>query len=211
MPLDQLYIDIGASTKTSAEQAVKLGAQVTFAGEGVAAFGNGYLTGKAMETRAACAMLAQLLCEDWEKDVDVVFTTSAQAMTSGGANAAFALHPDVAIVIGSIAADDGKGGKGTCKLGKGPATCLHDLTTYYDLDTYNQCIQIAEEKGLPLQQLENPNSKNESRQIQTAGDGVQVVALNIPCRYPSSISAMIQQQDLNDTAALLTACVEELA
>lgn len=39
MPLDQLYIDIGASTKTSAEQAVKLGAQVTFAGEGVAAFG----------------------------------------------------------------------------------------------------------------------------------------------------------------------------
>ena len=38
MPLDQLYIDIGASTKTSAEQAVKLGAQVTFAGEGVAAF-----------------------------------------------------------------------------------------------------------------------------------------------------------------------------
>lgn len=95
MPLDQLYIDIGASTKTSAEQAVKLGAQVTFAGEGVAAFGNGYLTGKAMETRAACAMLAQLLCEDWEKDVDVVFTTSAQAMTSGGANAAFALHPDV--------------------------------------------------------------------------------------------------------------------
>ena len=154
MPLDQLYIDIGASTKTSAEQAVKLGAQVTFAGEGVAAFGNGYLTGKAMETRAACAMLAQLLCEDWEKDVDVVFTTSAQAMTSGGANAAFALHPDVAIVIGSIAAHDGKGGKGTCKLGKGPATCLHDLTTYYDLDTYNQCIQIAEEKGLPLQQLE---------------------------------------------------------
>ena len=164
-----------------------------------------------METRAACAMLAQLLCEDWEKDVDVVFTTSAQAMTSGGANAAFALRPDVAIVIGSIAADDGKGGKGTCKLGKGPATCLHDLTTYYDLDTYNQCIQIAEKKGLPLQQLENPSSKNESRQIQTAGDGVRVVALNIPCRYPSSISAMIQQQDLSDTAALLTACVEELA
>ena len=143
--------------------------------------------------------------------MDVVFTTSAQAMTSGGANAAFALHPDVAIVIGSIAADDGKGGKGTCKLGKGPATCLHDLTTYYDLDTYNKCIQIAEEKGLPLQQLENPSSKNESRQIQTAGDGVRVVALNIPCRYPSSISAMIQQQDLSDTAALLTACVEELA
>lgn len=36
MPLSELLIDIGASSKQSAESAVSLGAQITFAGEGVA-------------------------------------------------------------------------------------------------------------------------------------------------------------------------------
>ena len=69
---DQLYIDIGASSKPSAESAVSLGAQATFAGEGVAAFGNGYLTGKAMETRAVCAMLAEMLKEEWDYDLSLI-------------------------------------------------------------------------------------------------------------------------------------------
>ena len=72
VPFDKLYIDIGASTRESAQQAVALGAQITFAGEGTAAFGDGYLTGKAMESRALCALLAELLRREWEFDVDAV-------------------------------------------------------------------------------------------------------------------------------------------
>lgn len=83
VPFDKLYIDIGASTRESAQQAVALGAQITFAGEGTAAFGDGYLTGKAMESRALCALLAELLRREWEFDIDAVFTTSALTMTSG--------------------------------------------------------------------------------------------------------------------------------
>ena len=205
VPFDKLYIDIGASSKESAEQAVTLGAQITFAGEGVAEFGDGYLTGKAMETRAACALLAEMLREEWEYDVDVVFTVSAQAMTSGAANAAFVLHPDYALVIGSAKADDVRGGAHSCCLGKGPATCLHDQTTYYDLAFYQHCVQTARDSHLPLQQLERSSDKNESRQIQTSCEGVPVLALNIPCRYPASISAMVAEHDLEETKQLIFA------
>ena len=115
VPFDKLYIDIGASTRESAQQAVALGAQITFAGEGTAAFGDGYLTGKAMDSRALCALLAELLRREWEFDIDAVFTTSALTMTSGAANAAFALRPDAAIVLGTAQADDVRGGAHRCR------------------------------------------------------------------------------------------------
>ena len=211
VPFDKLYIDIGASTRESAQQAVALGAQITFAGEGTAAFGDGYLTGKAMESRALCALLAELMRREWEFDIDAVFTTSALTVTSGAANAAFALRPDAAIVLGTAQADDVRGGARRCRLGGGPAICLHDATTYYDLGLYNTCVQTAQEKGLALQQLESSALKNESRQIQTACEGVKVLSLSLPCRYPYSISAMIQQEDLERTGCLLQALAAAIA
>lgn len=210
VPIDQLYIDIGASSKKSAEQAVSLGAQITFAGEGVTEFGNGYITGKAMETRAVCALLAQMLCEDWEYDADVVFNVSTQAMTSGAANAAFAIDPDIAFIIGSAPADDVRGGKHNCFLGKGPAISLHDQMTYYDTELYQQCIKTAKEKQLAVQQLERSTAKNESRQIQLSCDGVRVLSLALPCRYPNTISAMVSKEDLNHMKNMIYALLKDI-
>lgn len=203
MPLSELLIDIGASSKQSAESAVSLGAQITFAGEGVAEFGDGYLTGKAMETRCVCAMLAQMLCEDWEYDVDVVFTTSALTMTSGAANAAFALKPDAALVLHSVQADDVRGGKSSCCLKKGPVVSLSEQMAYYDLDLYNKCIQTVEENNLACQKMERNTAKTESRSVQTSCQDVPVLALGMPCRYPYSISAMIAKEDLEHTRKLI--------
>ena len=160
---------------------------------------------------ALCALLAELLRREWEFDIDAVFTTSALTMTSGAANAAFALRPDAAIVLGTAQADDMRGGARRCRLGGGPAICLHDATTYYDLGLYNTCVQTAQEKGLALQQLESSALKNESRQIQTACEGVKVLSLSLPCRYPYSISAMIQQEDLERTGCLLQALAAAIA
>lgn len=211
VPINNLYIDIGASNAESASGAVSLGAQITFAGEGIVEIGNGYLSGKAMETRANCALLAEMLCEDeWECDVDVVFNVSTQAMTSGAANAAFALKPDAAIILTSEEADDGRAGQHNCCLGKGPVVCLRDGMTYYDLGLYQECVNTAKEKGLMLQQLEKSNAKNESRQIQTSCSGVKVLALSLPCRYPSSISAMIEKEDLNRVKQMILALTAKL-
>ena len=72
-------------------------------------------------------------------------------------------------------------------------------------------MQTAQEKGLALQQLESSALKNESRQIQTACEGVKVLSLSLPCRYPYSISAMIQQEDLERTGCLLQALAAAIA
>ena len=64
---------------------------------------------------------------------------------------------------------------------------------------------------LALQQLESSALKNESRQIQTACEGVKVLSLSLPCRYPYSISAMIQQEDLERTGCLLQALAAAIA
>lgn len=207
---DQLYIDIGASSKPSAESAVSLGAQVTFVGEGVAAFGNGYLTGKAMETRSVCAMLAEMLKEEWDYDIDVVFNASSQAMTSAAANAAFALKPDIALILGAAPADDGRGGNRTCCLGKGAAISLHDQMTYYDADLYNLCAAAAKEEKILLQQPERSTVKNESRSVQLSCAGVRVLSVSVPCRYPNTVSAMICQQDLTETKHLLRAFLKKV-
>ena len=212
VPLGQLYVDIGASSAESAEKAVSLGAQITFAGEGVVEIGNGYLSGKAMETRANCALLAEMLCEEeWPCDVDVVFNVSTEAMTSGAANAAFALHPDAAIVVNALEADDVRGGQHTCCLGKGPVVSLKDFNTYYDLGLYQNCIAAAKENNLDIQELEKNTAKTECRLIQTSCAGVPVLALALPCRYPTSISAMIQLEDLNRMKQMIYALTAKIA
>lgn len=75
--------------------------------------------------------------------------------------------------------------------------------TYYDLDLYNKCIQTVEENNLVCQKMERNTAKTESRSVQTSCQGVPVLALGMPCRYPYSISAMIAKEDLEHTRKLI--------
>lgn len=207
--LEDLRIDIGATSRESAAGAVRLGAAVTYDAPFVR-LGGGLVSGKACGVRSACALLLSLLLEGWEEDLVGVFTVSQAAGTSSAANAAFRLNPRAALVLCEVPADDLPGGKSTCCLGGGPGIALRDGLALQDAGLYRSCVQAAQERGLALQQLPPVQRKGEARQIQTACAGVPVLTVGLPCRYPDSPVSTVMMQDLPQTGALVRALVSRM-
>ena len=83
----QLYIDIGASSKEAAEKVVKKGDYVAFNSDYVE-FGKNLIKAKALDDRAGCAVLADLLKEEYDVDLYAVFTVQEELGLRGATVAA---------------------------------------------------------------------------------------------------------------------------
>lgn len=206
---EDLYIDIGADNREIAARAVKLGAGITFDGD-FAELGNGCFASKACDSRAACALLIALLKEDLDRDCTVVFNVSTETGTTGAANVAYSLKPDIAVILSSIPSDEGSSSKGDSSLGRGVILALKDETAFFDEALYTLSVETAKELALPYQETPVLPVKNESRAIQTSCAGVKVMTIGLPCRYTHSISAMMQICDLESAKKLLNALAEKL-
>ena len=213
VPVDQLYIDIGAEKKEEALLNVSLGDAVSFApcfGE----LGNGYLYGKALDDRIGCAMLIQLIREELEYDCTFVFCTQEEVGLRGSRTAAYAVAPEVAIVLEATTAGDLPGvpeAKKVCQLGKGPVVSFMDRATIYDKELYRTAFGIAKEAGIPCQTKTMIAGGNDAGAIHTAANGVRTLAVSAPCRYIHSPSGVVNKSDLDAMYDLTKRLAERFA
>lgn len=211
---DGLYLDIGAKDKAQAGQVVRLGDTVVFHGP-VEPFGSHGLLGKAIDDRAGCAVLARLLLrEDLPCDLTAVFTVQEETGCAGAKVAGNALLPDISLVLETTtAADlaDVPADQQVCRLGAGPVVSFMDGGTLYDRDLYALALQIAAERRLPLQVKEKVSGGNESRSLQVAGAGSQVLVLSLPTRYLHSPSCVCDRRDLAGMEDMTLALLEALS
>ena len=128
LSFDQLYIDIGAKSKEDAASKVKLGDYAYFMTK-CEPFGEGLYKGKAFDDRVGCAILVELLKQDYDFPLVAAFTVQEEVGLRGAKVAAYHVAPDFAIVIeGTVAADvsDREEEGWVTELGKGPACSLID-------------------------------------------------------------------------------------
>ena len=78
------------------------------------------------------------------------------------------------------------------------------------LALYARALEIAQARGIPCQTKEGVYGGNESRSVQVAGSGAQVLAVSVPCRYLHTPSCVAHRSDIGHSLALLQALVEEL-
>ena len=211
--MDELYIDIGADSKEEAEILVKPGDSVTFEA-GFATLGDGFVMGKALDDRAGCAMLIQLIQRELEYDCTFAFTVQEEIGCVGAKAAAYAVKPDVSIIVETTTAGDLAGvapNKKVCALKKGPVVPFMDRGTVYDRELYDRAHAVAEKLGIPCQTKEGVYGGTEGRSIQTAGAGAKVLAVSLPCRYLHSASCLLAEQDMQDELRLLSGLIEEFA
>ena len=102
---DSLYIDIGADSREEAEKLVKLGDRAVFDSD-FDEFGSGCVMGKALDDRAGCAILMELLKEEAEYDFTACFTVQEEIGGNGASSAAFTVEPDLAVVVEATSAGD---------------------------------------------------------------------------------------------------------
>lgn len=195
--ISELYIDIGAKSREEAEKFAPLGSYAYF-DDDFFAFGNGFVKGKAIDDRAGCLIMMNMINGEPEYDAWYAFTVQEEIGTRGAGTAAFTVSPDIAFVLETTTACDiagVSGAKKICELGKGAVVSYMDNGAIYDRGLYSLAVKKASENNIPAQTKTLIAGGNDSRSIQVSRGGVRTCAISVPCRYLHSPSCVIKESD----------------
>lgn len=213
-PVKNMYIDIGAKDADDAGKYVSVGDYAVFDSEFVT-FGkdNARIKGKALDDRAGCAMLIEIMRDlhrnpcNMPFDVYFAFTTCEEVGISGANVAAFGIGPDTAIILEATAVNDmpGAGRDTISKQGEGGTLSLADRGTIYDMGFIEFARQTAEQSGLKCQIKQAMTGGTDAAHIQRSLTGVRVLGLSLPTRYIHSASNVALYEDFEQTHKLVSA------
>jgi putative aminopeptidase FrvX len=211
-----LHIDIGASDGDDAREMVRVG-DVGVIDAAPLELPNGRVVSRSMDNRIGCfvaAEAARLVAADGGAPGDVVALAVAQEETTfaGARTSAFALEPDLAIVVDVTFATDQPGielGSMTKHpMGSGPViargTTLHPLISelLYDVATENEIAFTMESMGRA--------TGTDADAVHISRAGVPTGVVSVPLRYMHSPVEMVQIDDITRAAELIAAFAQRL-
>ena len=200
--LKSLYIDIAAKDKENAQQLVNTGDYAAFASEPVF-FGEERIKAKALDDRAGCLVIMELLKEVWPFELYACFTVQEEVGLRGATVAVNRVKPDVGIVLETTTCADlpeVKEHEVSTVMGAGPTLSFADRSSIGDRDLIDHFVKTSEKEGIPFQWKRTMAGGNDAGKIQTSGAGVKTLAVSIPCRY---IHSPVSVLDLNDLKNML--------
>jgi putative aminopeptidase FrvX len=212
----ELHIDVGAKGAEEAGQLVRIG-DVAVIDVGPFELRHDRLVSRALDNRVGCyvaAEAARLVAAEGGAPGDVVALAVAQEETSfaGARTSAFAVNPDVAIVVDLTFATDQPGvelGALTKHpLGSGPVvargTTLHPRVFELLYDT-------AEREGIPftLESL-GRSTGTDADAVHLSRAGIPTGLVSVPCRYMHSPVEMVALEDVTAAARLIAAFAQAL-
>ena len=152
LSFDDLYLDIGASTKKEAEELVSIGDVAAFEGELIEQ-GN-VVVSKALDNRVGCYCLIECIrcLKKTDNDLYFVFTAQEELGLRGAGPAAFGIEPDIAIAVDVTSTGDVIGAKTMAvKLGGGAAVKVRDDRIITHHDVRKLLVDTAIENKIPYQ------------------------------------------------------------
>ncbi len=212
VPVEDMYIDIGAENKAQAEEYVTLGDRVMFDSEFVK-FGDHRIKGKAFDDRAGVAVLMELVQTDLKYDTWFSFSVQEEIGGWGAKTAAARVNPDLTIVVETTSAADFpfiEGTRRTCNQKKGPSIVYADKKTIYPRALFKHVFELAREQGIKVQPKTSVAGSTNAGLIRINGCGAKAIGVSMPCRYIHSASNMLCTEDIEETYKLLKALTEEL-
>ncbi len=196
---DTLYIDIGAESMEDAENKVLIGDRAVICGE-FALQGENIIS-KAIDDRAGCAILIELIRKESEYDFYASFSVQEEIGLRGAKTAAFGIDPECAIVLeATTAADiaDVASDNEVCVLGDGPAVSFMDKATVYDRKFYTAALR----SDIPCQPKRAVAGGNNSGAVHLSREGVRTIAISVPCRYIHTASCVANKTDFQNALHL---------
>ncbi|MGB1250626.1 MAG: M42 family metallopeptidase [Candidatus Promineifilaceae bacterium] len=214
-----LYIDIGAKDKAAAASKIKVGDRGTFWSEYVefgdvaGDFGRSAIA-KAFDNRAACAALIELLRGDpFPFDLHAAFTCQEEVGLRGAKVAAYAIKPDVGIVLECTPAYDlpNKLDRGSnTSLGQGPALYVMDSQTIQDPRLVRHIMQTGDANKIPYQIRRPGGGGTNTGNIQRADLGCSAATIGLPGRYAHTAATLINLRDYANYVKLADAALRSL-
>ena len=217
VPVEKLYMDIGASSREEAETMVSIGTFGTFDSE-FYTFGSDsrMVKSKALDDRMGCAALVEwlrLLEESpiaCDLDLFVCFTVREEIGLSGAQTAAEQLKPHFALVLETTAIGDVaevEPAKRVADVRGGGVISLMDRATVYDRPFVELLLATAREQGIAAQIKRYVSGGNDAGRIHKSGTGVRTAALSVPTRYLHSAACVASLEDYEAVRDLVDAAV----
>ena len=215
--IHDLFIDIGVGTRQEAEKIVRVGDPITLADEFDILRGD-LAVARAFDNRIGTFAVAETLRRLKESkmklnaEICAVANVQEEVGLLGARQIAYALHPEIALVVDVTHATDyptvSKTQHGDIKVGKGPALthggCNHP-------EVVKRLEAVAAKKKIPLQhEAMSATSGTDTDVIFWTRGGIASALISLPNRYMHSPVEVVSLKDLELIPQLMAAFAQSL-
>jgi endoglucanase len=213
-----MYIDVGACSEEEVrEMGVRPGDPIIPISEFALMANPRVYLSKAFDNRIGCALalqaLQQVAAEGHPNAVYAVGTVQEEVGLRGAKTSAFAINPDVGIVLEVDIAGDVPGirpEESSVRMGGGPSLLVYDARMIPNLKLRDLVIATAEELQIPLQFSAMPGGATDGAMIQSNNAGVPTVVLAVPTRHIHSHNSILCRDDYDQALKLVVAVIKKL-
>jgi endoglucanase len=217
IPISDLAVDVGTASRAETEElGIQVGQFVTFAREGTLLNGTRVFTGKAVDDRAGCAVMVEVmqrLADDpVSANVCAVAAVQEEVGIRGAGPAGFRIQPDVALAIDVTLCGDTPGvefGRVPIRFGGGPAIKYFDwapaslIGSAVPRRLTERLEQAADAIGLEYQREVLLGGATDAWAIALSGGGVLTGCVSLPSRYIHSAVGCVHLDDLEGAVSLI--------
>ena len=214
--LKELHIDIGAKDGDEARTMVRVGDVAVLAGE-PQELSNGRAVSRSMDNRLGCYVAyeaARLVAGAGGAAGDVVAVAAVQEETTfgGSRTTAYALRPDIAVVVDVTHATDAPGidvnELGRHPLGSGPVV---ERGSNLHPKVFDLLSEAGEAEGIPFTVSASArHTGTDADAIHLSRAGVPCGLIGLPLRYMHSPVEMVDLADVDAAARLIAAAARRL-
>jgi putative aminopeptidase FrvX len=214
--LKQLHIDIGAKDGDDARSLVRIGDVAVIVGEPVE-LPNDRVISRSMDNRIGCFVAyeaARLVAEAGGApgDVCAVAVSQEEITFAGARTTAFALEPELAIVVdvtfATDAPDTNEKEVGRHRFGSGPV--LQRGATLHP-QIFELMHDVGEAEGIPFTATASARATGtDADAIHISRAGVPTGVVSVPLRYMHTPVEMVQLDDVHNAARLIAAFAQRL-
>jgi putative aminopeptidase FrvX len=214
--LKDLHIDVGAKDGDEARRLVRVGDVAVIAGDPVE-LPNDRAIARSMDNRLGCYVAyeaARLVAEAGGATGDVVAVAAVQEETTfgGSSTTAYALRPDLAIVVDVTHATDAPGIQvaelGAHPFGSGPVI---ERGSSINPRIFELLHDTAEAEGIPFTiQASARHTGTDLDAMHISRGGIPCGGVGLPLRYMHSAVEMVQLDDVANAARLIAAFTKRL-
>jgi endoglucanase len=224
IPLEQIFVDVGTRSRDETEAlGVQVGQFATFARAGKLLNGTRLYSGKAVDDRAGCAVMVEVMRRLAGRDVAATVCATAAVQEElgvrGAGPAALRVKPDVALAIDVTLCGDTPGmelARAPIKMGEGPAIKYFDWAPALLLGNAvprrltKRLEEAAASAGVAFQREVLLGGATDAWGIALSGTGVLTGCVSVPSRYIHSAVGCVNLDDLEGAVELILAFVEGL-
>ncbi|MCB1097517.1 MAG: M42 family metallopeptidase [Verrucomicrobiae bacterium] len=219
LPIEELFIDVGASSREEATETfgIQLGDAIAPETVFTQMRNPKLLMAKAFDNRVGIGLTIQALqslhAESLPNTLIGLATVQEEVGVRGATTAARATRPDVALVLEGAPADDTPGFNRTDsqgQLGAGVQVRIMDPTAIMSRRLVDFVKDVAAENGIRHQLTVRRSGGTDARAIHLSGEGVPTVVIAVPARYIHSHNSIIHIDDYLAAHQLICALVKRL-